>query len=74
MSAIQEVVDMFEVKLALKKIAIAYENHASCLVQADKKRLQQVFMNILSSAIKFADKGGKLTVTTQFENFEDLNS
>ena len=37
------------------------------LIDADKKRLLQVFQNLLSNAIKYSSPGGLITVRTQLE-------
>ena len=35
------------------------------LVKTDKKRVQQVFLNILSNALKFTDSHGKIIILVQ---------
>ena len=38
------------------------------LVHADKRRIKQVFLNLLNNAVKFTPEGGKVTVTGQLNN------
>jgi signal transduction histidine kinase len=58
-AAIEAVRPAFEVKDI--KLETVFDT-AACLVPADANRLQQVFWNLFSNAIKFTPKGGRVIV------------
>jgi CheY-like chemotaxis protein len=45
-----------------KRIGLTVEQPSDCFVDADPRRLQQVFWNLLSNAIKFTPDGGSIRV------------
>ena len=68
------VLQMFKIKMEEKKLAFVniYDTNIPEVLLGDFARLQQIFMNLLSNALKFTSKGG-ITVTTQLieENDKD---
>ena len=40
-------------------------NKENFIIKTDIKRLQQVFLNLMSNAIKFTDRNGKITVIVE---------
>jgi CheY-like chemotaxis protein/anti-sigma regulatory factor (Ser/Thr protein kinase) len=65
---IQEIVDIQLDKINYKSIDV--QQHfvgfsQSSLIKTDIKRLQQVFLNILSNAIKFTDRDGKIMIIVE---------
>ena len=62
---IQSIVEMYRSTFTAKGLDLSVELKASRhFIQADPARIQQVFGNILSNAIKFTDPGGKITIAT----------
>jgi signal transduction histidine kinase len=54
-----------EPEIRRKKISLALNlEKKPCTLSADRTRLQQVFWNVLSNAVKFTPEDGKITVAT----------
>ena len=45
---------------------VGFENE-SYNVFSDQKRIQQVFLNILSNAVKFTDRDGKIMILVEYQ-------
>ena len=60
---INEAFDQLELKASEMNIKLELANESSSpIVYADKNKIQQVFMNLISNSIKYGKKGGKTTV------------
>lgn len=51
-----------------KNIQIINEVNTPCSVYADENMISSVFQNLLSNAIKFTNPGGKISVSSDFED------
>ena len=60
---INEAFDQLELKASEMNIKLELANESSSpIVYADKNKIQQVFMNLISNSIKYGKKGGKTKV------------
>ena len=64
---IQQIVDTYEVNLLDHEIQLLVET-ANTVVFADTDKLQQVFTNLISNAIKYSPKGGTIKIRLFEEN------
>ncbi|MCP4600084.1 MAG: response regulator [Proteobacteria bacterium] len=48
-----------------KKIEIVLGSEEDVLIEGDEEKLERVFVNLLSNALKFTDSGGKISIRTQ---------
>lgn len=67
---LQEVADSFKYEFLTKGIALRTSITSEVLVEADQDKLKQVFINLLSNALKFTNKGGiaDVNLTTDKDN------
>ncbi len=61
-AAIDSVRPTFEAKAIIFETAL---ESAACLVRGDANRLQQIFGNLFSNAVKFTPRGGRVSVKVQ---------
>ena len=67
--AIGEIIEIQEDKILMKNLEVeqvykGFEN-VDFKVRTDQKRIQQVFLNIFSNAVKFTDRGGKILILVE---------
>lgn len=71
-----EIVDecLAEVEFQVKKKNLKVENHINkdLSLSIDKKKISQVFSNLISNSIKFTPEGGKISMSSKFENHKCL--
>ncbi|MDX6557099.1 MAG: hypothetical protein QOF72_148, partial [Blastocatellia bacterium] len=67
---IEAAVESVHPALASKEIKLATVLEPGVRVQGDANRLQQIFWNLFTNAIKFTPKGGNITVATERSDAE----
>lgn len=66
---LSDAVLMYSEKAKDDKIAVIYEeNEAVAIVNGDKNRLRQVFINIIDNALKYTDAGGKVRIDAELSD------
>lgn len=62
---VEEVIDQFENKAEKKdiKLKLAKDTLLQVFVNADRQRISQVLTNLVSNAVKYSNKGGKVTIS-----------
>ena len=60
---VREVAETFEMEASKKEIRIKIGSELPVLVYADRKRISQVILNLISNAIKYGRQGGHITVS-----------
>lgn len=67
---VEEIFDQLEDRAAKKGIELKLDNgeQNKILVLADNQRIHQVFVNLISNAIKYSDENGAVTVTLSPNN------
>ena len=63
---VRNVIDVVNPTAAAKNISIEFENRKDKVyIDADNERLEQIFLNLLSNALKFTPKGGRIDVIVE---------
>ena len=66
--AMEEIVEIQEDKVLMKNIQIDFKyDIEQNVIQTDKKRIQQVLLNIFSNAVKFTNRNGKIIISVNME-------
>jgi signal transduction histidine kinase len=62
---VHEAVDLYEYVADERKVAVKTELPQTCEAQVDRKRIRQVFANLLDNAIKYTPANGTVTISIQ---------
>jgi signal transduction histidine kinase len=61
----REVVELYEYVADEKKVTVRTELPQMCEAEVDRKRIRQVFANLLDNAIKYTPANGQVTISVQ---------
>jgi signal transduction histidine kinase len=56
---VNNILKTFEKEIISKKIVVNFTNKNKCLIFANKDKMNQVIINLISNAIKYTDENGK---------------
>ncbi len=62
---VREVVDLYEYVADERKVVVKTDLPQACEAQVDRKRIRQVFANLLDNAIKYTPANGAVTISIQ---------
>ena len=63
----REVVELYEYVADERKVTVRAELPSACEAEVDRKRIRQVFANLLDNAIKYTPPNGRVTISIQDE-------
>lgn len=70
-SAVEEITEILDDKIAMKEIKVtkSFKGFDSGFdIVTDCKRAQQIFLNILSNAVKFTGRQGKIAIVVELQD------
>lgn len=59
---VNNILKTFEKEIISKKIVVNFTNKNKCLIFANKDKMNQVIINLISNAIKYTDENGKIGI------------
>jgi signal transduction histidine kinase len=69
-NAVNEIIEILEDKISMKSLQVELHfvgfDKDSYNVLSDQKRIQQAFLNIISNAVKFTDRDGKIMILVEY--------
>ncbi|MBN2286984.1 MAG: HAMP domain-containing histidine kinase [Tissierellales bacterium] len=66
---IEDIIDRLKSKFDKKHLLVTFEKNSDKIpIKADRNKISQVLLNLLSNAYKFTPEGGRITVKTSIEN------
>jgi len=74
MDVVSSVTPMVEPQLAEKNLRYDVDIASDVVVRADADKLQQVLLNLMSNAIKFTERGGRISVNLGTRSCDDANA
>jgi len=74
MDVVSSVTPMVEPQLAEKNLRYDVDIASDVVVRADADKLQQILLNLMSNAIKFTEKGGRISVNIGARSGGDANA
>jgi two-component system, sensor histidine kinase and response regulator len=63
-----EIINIFEVKAKLKEITLINDIDKNLVIFADEMMINAIFRNLISNALKYSRKGGKIKTSSTFNN------
>ncbi|MEK7110436.1 MAG: HAMP domain-containing sensor histidine kinase, partial [Patescibacteria group bacterium] len=73
-SSLSNIIKTAEVLMKEKKISAEIKNTKSLIINADKGRLEQVFLNLITNAVKYGNKNGHIMLSVKKKNSNALIS
>ena len=64
---VADVCDMVEPQLAAKRLSFEIDTASDLIARADREKVQQILLNLLSNALKFTPEGGSITLAAREE-------
>lgn len=64
---IREMADLVQPQLTARQISLTFHQSGAtaCFVLADRQKLRQILLNLISNAIKYNSEGGTIVITTE---------
>ena len=73
-AVIEHAVELLEPQAIARGIDLVAEGGTEAVVLADRERLAQILVNLIGNAIKFTDRGGRITVTSNIaDRYVDID-
>ncbi|MEP6689538.1 MAG: ATP-binding protein [Gemmatimonadaceae bacterium] len=70
-TVIADIAPMIQPQISAKGLTLETRPSTACVVRADRGKLQQILLNLLSNALKFTPTGGRVTIDCVVRNGVD---